>query len=549
MATFLEVCRAVAPEARSVEPTAESAEIAAAGTRAVGWVRVLKPRVPAFDALDPGDLAIVPAHALAYVAPGPSERDALADALAAAGVAGVLLLETDEESKAGPGGTSAAPAAPAAPNTPATPAAPAAPAAELGAAPAPAAPELGVPATHLGLALAARGVPALIGRGDAATLERSAIAYLVNRRAGLERLAGDLERRVERLVLAGRGPDDIAAAIGAFVARPVVIERRRGEPLAIHASVASNEAGAAAVTSAVARYHARPSDVPFRLPLPGPDGRPVGALVILGGEPVGERERVAAERVSTVVALALGRIPGLVAPPVGREGLPAAGPPWIVVLGRQERPLGADGSITDSREAREAIRNEIVLIGGPDTIVLRGDAASIELRAVVAADPADRAGRALVERISGVLGRTVAVSRRFDDPAARPAAEADARMTLEAVERLAEPDRPRVALTERLPAYRILGELAYLPDGLREARALLAPLLTGSPTAQRDRVATLRAVLEHDGAGDVATALGVHRNTVAYRVRSIERLGGWDLTDPDLRLALAISCRIVQTEQ
>jgi DNA-binding PucR family transcriptional regulator len=41
----------------------------------------------------------------------------------------------------------------------------------------------------------------------------------------------------------------------------------------------------------------------------------------------------------------------------------------------------------------------------------------------------------------------------------------------------------------------------------------------------------------------------VHRNTVAYRLRRIERLTGWRLTDADLRLALAMAVRLVQEEQ
>jgi DNA-binding PucR family transcriptional regulator len=44
----------------------------------------------------------------------------------------------------------------------------------------------------------------------------------------------------------------------------------------------------------------------------------------------------------------------------------------------------------------------------------------------------------------------------------------------------------------------------------------------------------------------VAAALGVHRNTVAYRIRRIEAVSGWDLRDPELRLALAVAVRIVQ---
>jgi DNA-binding PucR family transcriptional regulator len=41
----------------------------------------------------------------------------------------------------------------------------------------------------------------------------------------------------------------------------------------------------------------------------------------------------------------------------------------------------------------------------------------------------------------------------------------------------------------------------------------------------------------------------VHRNTIAYRVRGIEELGGWDLRDPELRIALSVALRIVQIAQ
>jgi DNA-binding PucR family transcriptional regulator len=65
----------------------------------------------------------------------------------------------------------------------------------------------------------------------------------------------------------------------------------------------------------------------------------------------------------------------------------------------------------------------------------------------------------------------------------------------------------------------------------------------------RERLQTLRAVLDHAGAGEAAAALGIHRNTLAYRVRNLEALTGWDLADPDLRLALSVAVRIVQSAQ
>jgi DNA-binding PucR family transcriptional regulator len=64
-----------------------------------------------------------------------------------------------------------------------------------------------------------------------------------------------------------------------------------------------------------------------------------------------------------------------------------------------------------------------------------------------------------------------------------------------------------------------------------------------------ERLRTLRAILDHGAAGEAATALGIHRNTLAYRVRNLEAVTGWDLADPDLRLALSIAVRVVQQAQ
>jgi DNA-binding PucR family transcriptional regulator len=180
-------------------------------------------------------------------------------------------------------------------------------------------------------------------------------------------------------------------------------------------------------------------------------------------------------------------------------------------------------------------------------MALRGDVQSVELRVVAAAPDRDPDGLDLAGRIAGLLGRTVAVSRRFMIPGGRSAAEADARATLEAAERLWE--TPVVARADRLPAYRLLGNLHNVPDGERHARALLEPLLTGRPDVQRERLATLRAVLDQPGLAEAAAALGVHRNTIAYRIRAIEAATGWRLADPELRFPLALAVRLVRDDQ
>ena len=99
------------------------------------------------------------------------------------------------------------------------------------------------------------------------------------------------------------------------------------------------------------------------------------------------------------------------------------------------------------------------------------------------------------------------------------------------------------------PAYRIGAALAGLPDAQRHARALLAPLLSGRPARDRQALATLRAVLDHAGLAEAATALGVHRNTLAYRLARIEERTGWRLADPLLRFSLSVAVRVVQSAQ
>ena len=225
------------------------------------------------------------------------------------------------------------------------------------------------------------------------------------------------------------------------------------------------------------------------------------------------------------------------------------------------RQLAAGPGGGASVEEREEMRSRLRAIAPARRLALRGDAQSLELRIVLAiggaagsdgadAGPAisnyDVAASGLVTRVAALLDRPVAASRPFAEIAGRPAAEAEARATLEAIEALTE--RPRVGRADRLPAYRLLAALPSLPDGRRSARALLEPLLVGTADAQRERLSTLRAVLDQPGFNEAAIALGVHRNTLAYRLRRIEQLTGWRLSDPSLRLPLSIAVRLVQPE-
>jgi hypothetical protein len=268
---------------------------------------------------------------------------------------------------------------------------------------------------------------------------------------------------------------------------------------------------------------------------------------VLGAEPPSELARVTLPRVAGLLALELARdeaIRGAADRARRAEPMPGGGPPWVVVLARQREP-GAEDDAPASREAREGARRAVRLLAPARLLALRGDADSLEIR-LVAGGASDEV-LALVQRIGEVLARPVAVSRPFTSPPDRPAAEGEARATLEAAVALDVP--PAVARADRLPIYRMLGALHKLPDGPRLARAVLEPLLDARPDVRRERLETLRALLAHGSVAEAAAALGVHRNTIAYRVRGIEAATGWRLADPELRLPLAVAVGLVQEEQ
>jgi len=495
MASLHDLRRALFPTARPLgdaELTPERAE------REVGWVRVLKPRVPAFEALEAGDLAIIPGAALAVVAPRAAQIEELAVALARSRVPAVLLVEGDTGGDA------------------------------LGA---------------LGEAVMTAGLTAMqLGRVDPVALERSVIGFLVNRRAELDRRASDLESQLARLALLDGGLDVQAATIGSFLGRAVVIEGRRGDPIAVHAP-----ADVPSAAAAVAGYLAKPSAGALRVSIPAPAGEPGtgGRLVLLGDEPANELERIAADRIVALLALELARDAAVrQARDETRRGepLPADGPPWVVMLASQAAQAGPDDIA-----AREETRAELRLLMSPRRLVLRGSSESLELRLVAAAPADDPAGLATADRLATFLQRTVAVSRPFTEPSARPAAEAAARATLEAADLLVDP--PPVVRAARLPAYLLLGNIGNLPNGVGQARELLDPILVGRPEVQRERLDTLRAVLGSPSLNEAAARLGVHRNTVAYRIARLEELAGWDLADPELRFALELAVRVVQKAQ
>jgi purine catabolism regulator len=97
-------------------------------------------------------------------------------------------------------------------------------------------------------------------------------------------------------------------------------------------------------------------------------------------------------------------------------------------------------------------------------------------------------------------------------------------------------------VTDDLGPHRLL----YPLWGGREAARFVADVLGELPAYDArhggDLLATLLAYLRLGGAaGSAAEQLGVHRNTLTYRLRRIEELAGRSPLDPDQQLSLHLA--------
>ncbi|MCQ4207286.1 helix-turn-helix domain-containing protein [Streptomyces longispororuber] len=218
------------------------------------------------------------------------------------------------------------------------------------------------------------------------------------------------------------------------------------------------------------------------------------------------------------------------------EGQPAVAPP-DPVKALTERAARIGWPVPDRvavgvllRPARDAVAPAV----GPDVLL---DMETERPRLVVP-DP-DAAGRPeLLRRAlsgwTGAVGPAVALAE-----AAKSLRWAEAAVTL--MERDLLPAAGVLRCTEHTQAL-VLLQPEELVDDL--ARRALAPLGHCGPTHARRLAETLLAWLEtRGGAPEVAARLGVHPQTVRYRLRQIRELWGDEVDDPDRRFELELVLR------
>ena len=108
----------------------------------------------------------------------------------------------------------------------------------------------------------------------------------------------------------------------------------------------------------------------------------------------------------------------------------------------------------------------------------------------------------------------------------------------------ASPSSGRLVLAKDLAAAGLLKHLRT-PDAAGWAGSLLEPLDRHATRSRLDLVATLHVFLSHNGLVDAsASALGIHRHTLRYRLNRIAELLDCDLDNPTVRAELWIALRL-----
>lgn len=385
-------------------------------------------------------------------------------------------------------------------------------------------------------------------------LESDINRLLTERRGELYRAGTDLGRLLAGLTSVGAGLGQVLAATAEVLRMAVVVVDAKGDPLA-----SVDEKGDAG-RSLENRLGTSPRSTTHTVPLPG------GETLLLG--PVSPERRalarLAGERVAAAVQAALTRsaesrprgparaaaltefltaradAPGDIGARALTLGL-KSGATFRVTVGSV--PLGT--SRLRRLVAPTGLVHEAAPLGAWAVAIVEVGAAEPGLLANAGAGPAFGGGvgtgdEAVAAPASGERA-WLAISAPVVGPRALPAAARQARYVagLLATNALRGPVARFDDLRDVGP-YRLL----YEAWGSAQLGTFAADALGELPL--RDRRGTLRetllAYLETGGSHvEAAARLGIHRNTLAYRLRQIAALSGFDPTDPGTRPLLHLA--------
>lgn len=397
-------------------------------------------------------------------------------------------------------------------------------------------------------------------------------------------LSHDIHERFTKLSLEGAGIGSILQVVSALAGGPAALYsadgyrvRGQGEasdfmPQRIHVPPAFGQSGAREVRISAGRP-ARPLDaVPVRA---GSDLLGVLAVGVTEGTVDPEGRRRALEHGSTVLALELakdraaaeverrlrgdlveevlaGNLEADEAERIARQAerlghrLPERA--WVVVLepddDQAESGLGAraqqdrlDAAL--SGVVRSRLPGALTLVRSASAVFMVPDEAAPDLAAIeklaaqilAAAAPAMKPGSA-----------SVGVGNLANGPGELARSHQEARQALRLTRRAGS--RGRVVSYRSLGAFRLLLEVQS-PEALqRFVNELLGPLLHYAQSRDTPLLETLEALSAARWIRRAAARqLGIHINSMAYRIERIEALTGLQLDDPETRVALSIALR------
>jgi PucR C-terminal helix-turn-helix domain/GGDEF-like domain len=353
--------------------------------------------------------------------------------------------------------------------------------------------------------------------------------------------------RMVEAVLGGGGLGEVAELAAGAAGAPVAVVVPRLEAAVI-------SPGARADLGALRRYvgercRGRPVSVPPGVAAEAPiasGGEVLGGVLLLepgGGEEAAEFLQIAALAALTEVAVQGGRAE---AERTLRDAffdeLRSRRPPTGEEVVRRAAGLGCDvrrGAVALCAELTTGRpRHVAATLAGEHPGVLAHCLQSAGGR-VYALVPGEEGAAAVAEKLRrhGLVG----ASSYYGDPGELGRALAEAELVLDVLR------RGEVPVGEDLGAgaYRLLFRVfASHPDEVRSFyEDTVAPLVRYDESYGSELVATLEAFLEHNGAtGAAASALFVHRHTIAYRLERVKELTGLDpaLSEDRERLGLGL---------
>jgi purine catabolism regulator len=437
------------------------------------------------------------------------------------------------------------------------------------------------------------GVPLLQLPNDAelSLLERMAADLISERRRDAQRRSHETGRRLMELAIAGENLTTLAHTLAELAGRPVVIEARDGRLLAIdgggNGAIARDaiapllERGRPTIAgwlrAAPAGSSAEPpttavelDDTRCRLiaPIIGRDGL-LGILsLLLPGKHESSEDALLASRGAAACAVVLARERAAAAARqelelnVLDEVLDGALRSEVSLL-EQARRLGHDldalhvalvarldplGAAVPARahERRWSIFDEVLSRRGVKLLwrlrhnqaeIIHPVADDIDVRAA-AADLFDELARRLPDGSGFVV--SMGLGRVRGGAAGIRQSHQEARQALTMGRRLHGPGR--LTPFDDLGVYRLLFAAQSLPELRTFHDEALGPLIEYDHSHGADLLRTLEAFsAARCGPKEAASLLGVHRNTVLYRLDRVRELTGLDLDDADVRLRLHLA--------